>query len=348
MTPAKEAAPFSFRVYRLLVQCYPTEFRKEWEREMLQTFRDCYREAVRQQVSQGLLRLWSLTLYDLTLSVSVEHWRAFLARWRRLFGFEERKIQVMTSLFSICVGERSDIGRVRSENEDSFLSYMPQDSDLLSKKGALFVVADGLGGHTGGEQASQLAVSAVREAYYADDGRDTATALKQAIEYANERIYQENKAKSPAASKEKMMGTTCVAAVVLGDTLYAANVGDSRVYVVRNGQVRQITKDHSLVADQVTAGLLTDEQARAHPERNKIYHCLGLEKVEVDAFTEKVQEGELILLCTDGLWQLLSDEEIGDIVEQYSPEESVQRLIEQANERGGVDNTTVVVASIGA
>jgi serine/threonine protein phosphatase PrpC len=342
--PTKRDHSFSYSLYRLLLFCYPAEFRRVYAREMAITFRDCYREALQQHGKWGVARLWALMLYDLVTSLSVEHIKALIARWKRLFAIEEKQVQ---TLMSITFAQRTDIGRKRSSNEDSALSFLPEDPQLLAKKGALFIVADGLGGQTQGEVASQLTVSIIRDAYYHNAGDDIGVALRQAVEQANARIYQENLSKFPQPFPDKIMGSTCVVAVVQDDTLYVANVGDSRAYIIRAGQVKQVSIDHSVVAEQIRAGLLRPDQVANHPQRNMITRCLGVKgDVEVDIFTEKVQEGDLLLLCTDGLTHYLDDEELGKIVQHDDPQESVQHMIERANEGGGEDNITAVVAKI--
>ena len=138
-----------------------------------------------------------------------------------------------------------------------------------------------------------------------------------------------------------------MAAVLQGDTAYIANVGDSRAYIVRNGSVKQISQDHSIVADEMRAGLITADQARNHPQRNIITRCLGTKtEVEVDIFSEKVQEGDLLVLCTDGLSAVVTDEELGAILRQFQPQESAYQLIERANEQGGPDNITAIVVQV--
>ena len=177
------------------------------------------------------------------------------------------------------------------------------------------------------------------KSYYQNTSEEIPTALQQAVQQANAAIL--------AAGSG--MGTTCVAAVLQGNTLFIANVGDSRVYIIRHGEVKQVSEDHSVVAEQMRAGLLTKEQVREHPARNMITRALG-EKgdVEVDTFSALIQEGDLLVLCTDGLWEFVSDEEIGSIVQQSGPEESVKRLIERANEQGGTDNITAIVVQVSA
>jgi len=168
-----------------------------------------------------------------------------------------------------------------------------------------------------------MAVNLVRDAYYADENDDVDASLLQAMRQANAAIYQASQSQEPLPEKNKM-GTTCVAAVLIGDTVHVANVGDSRAYIVRGKQVIQISQDHSLVAQQVREGVLTPDQAREHPDRNMIYRCLGMSAdVEVDLFSETVQEGDLLVLCTDGLSNLVTDEELREIVHRCGQKESV-------------------------
>ena len=241
------------------------------------------------------------------------------------------------------VAQLTDVGRKREHNEDNMAYVIPKDPQVMAMKGALFIVADGMGGHAAGEVASEIAVDSVSNAYYMDDNEDVATPLLQAIKRANTAIYQraaENMLRSG-------MGTTCVAAVLRGNMSYIANVGDSRAYLVRGNQVRQVSQDHSWVAEQVRAGLLTEEQARTHAQRNVITRCLGTQPdVEVDVFREPLQEGDCLILCSDGLSGLVSDEELLRIVEQSVPQESVYHLVERANENGGPDNITAIVVRV--
>jgi PPM family protein phosphatase len=334
---------FSYRLYRLLLRCYPARFRRIYAQEMARTFRDSYREAMQQQGRSGLLRLWGIVLYDLGVSLFIEYRSAFK---ELLDPIEERHRKNYMGITNIVFAQRSDIGLKRQLNEDSALSIQPEDQQVMEHKGILFVVADGMGGHTRGEVASQLAVNTIRDVYYQQESDDLEASLRLAVEEANARIYQMNMAQTPKPDEDHMMGTTCVAAAVQGDTVYVANVGDSRAYIVRDGRAQQISLDHSLVAQQLREGLITKEQAKDHPDRNKIYRCLGFENVEVDTFSEKVQAGDLLLLCTDGLSELVPEEEVVGIVQQYEPQESVQRLIDRANEMGGKDNITAVVARV--
>lgn len=238
------------------------------------------------------------------------------------------------------VAQLTDVGRKREHNEDNMAYVIPKDMQVMARKGALFIVADGMGGHAAGEVASEIAVDTITNVYYQDDNDDVTTSLLHAIKRANALIHQraaENMLRSG-------MGTTCVAAVLRGNMAYIANVGDSRAYLVRGSQVKQISQDHSWVGEQVRAGLLTEEQARTHAQRNVITRSLGTQPdVEIDIFSELLQEGDSMVLCTDGLSGLISDEEIRCIVDQSRPQESVYHLVERANENGGPDNITAIV-----
>ncbi len=249
----------------------------------------------------------------------------------------------MSKQLRLDVAQLTDVGRKRPHNEDNMAYVIPKDSQVMMKKGALFIVADGMGGHAAGEVASEIAVDTVSYAYYQEDGDDIAASLVHAIKRANTLIHQraaENMLRSG-------MGTTCVAGVLRGGVAYIANVGDSRTYLVRHGQVRQVSQDHSWVAEQVRAGLLTEEQARLHAQRNVITRCLGTQAdVEVDIFAEPLEEGDSFVLCSDGLSGFVSDDDLRAIVNQYVPQESVYHLVERANENGGPDNITAIVVRV--
>ncbi|MBV9257226.1 MAG: Stp1/IreP family PP2C-type Ser/Thr phosphatase, partial [Ktedonobacteraceae bacterium] len=249
----------------------------------------------------------------------------------------------MSKQLRLDVAQLTDVGRKRPHNEDNMAYVIPKDPQVMARKGALFIVADGMGGHAAGEVASEIAVDTVSYSYYQDDGEDVAASLLQAIRRANSLIHQraaENMLRSG-------MGTTCVAAVLRGNVAYIANVGDSRAYLIRRGQTKQVSQDHSWVAEQVRAGLLTEDQARSHAQRNVITRCLGTQsEVDVDVFTEQLEEGDSFILCTDGLSGLVGDEELRTIVDQYVPQESVYHLVERANENGGPDNITAIVIRI--
>jgi len=221
---------------------------------------------------------------------------------------------------------------------------LPKDPLVMTKKGALFVVADGLEEQPAGEVASEIAVDVVCNWYYQDDGDDVTVSLIHAIKRANASIHQ----RAAENLSRNGMGTTCVTAVLRGDMAYIANVGDSRAYLIRlGGNVRQVSQDHSWVAEQVRAGLLTENQAQRNVLTNGLTRYLGMQAdVEIDVFVEPLEEGDSLVLCTDGLFDLISDEDFHKVVNQFVPQESVYHLVQRANENGGPDNITAIVVQV--
>lgn len=238
------------------------------------------------------------------------------------------------------VAQRSETGRARPHNEDYVDHYVPQDPQQLATKGALYLVADGMGGHQAGEVASRAAVDLVIDQYYRDVTHDIGSSLVRAFRAANRMINEQAEADPSKAG----MGTTLVAAVIVGQKVYVASVGDSRAYLVGQGRIAQITEDHSWVQEQIRAGMLTAEQARQHPQRNVVTRALGSKpSVEVDLFEGQIGEGDVVLMCSDGLSGLLEDREMQAIVESRTLEDACRDLVALANERGGGDNITVLI-----
>lgn len=227
----------------------------------------------------------------------------------------------------------TDQGRVRSSNQDAFLV----DNDY-----SVWVVADGMGGHAGGDVASRLAVERIAELVVGDI-QDPVRWLQDAVRTANDAIRQEA-VKRPALNN---MGTTLVALTISPQTGQAvvAHVGDSRAYVFRRGALSQLTRDHTAVEESVRKGLLTPEEALTHPYRHVLSRALGPEReIEPDIGTHHLEAGDLVLLCTDGLTKMLRDEEIGAILaSRATPEGLCRALIAEANRRGGEDNVTTVL-----
>jgi serine/threonine protein phosphatase PrpC len=238
----------------------------------------------------------------------------------------------------------TDIGRRRERNQDNTTHRVPTDEAELAKRGALFVVCDGMGGHAAGEVAAEIGVDTIRDTYFVSTHDDVIDNLADAIRAANERIY-EYAAEHPEVTG---MGTTCVTLLIHGGRAYFVNIGDSRAYIARDGKLRQVTLDHSWVAEQVRAGVLTEEQARVHAHRNVITRSLGTQpNVNADLFIEKLQEGDRILLCSDGLHGYVDEAAIErTVVESDQPDESVQALVDMANENGGPDNITAVLVQL--
>ncbi len=249
------------------------------------------------------------------------------------------------------VGQASDVGRVRSLNQDTVSCFVPEDEVQFRDKGALFLVADGMGGHRAGEVASQEAVDRVREGYYAATTSDadapggTGVILKRAFEAANDAVWTLAQADPSLAG----MGTTLVAAVIRGGKAVIANVGDSRAYLLRGKEFAQITVDHSWVEEQIRAGELTHEQARKHPQRNLITRALGTRpEVAVDLFEVPLRDGDLLLLCTDGLTGQVAPRDVAAVIAELPPQEAADELVARANGRGGIDNVSVVIVQVGA
>lgn len=243
----------------------------------------------------------------------------------------------------IKLGAKTDLGRVRENNEDKFDFFEPEDPDVLARKGYLYAVCDGMGGHAAGQIASEMALKTLIKSYYADNSPDVTGSLQRAVFDANGLIYDAARMIAERAG----MGTTLTAVVIRADEAYFAQVGDSRGYLIRNGQIRQITEDHSWVAEQVKRGVITEEEAQYSPFRNVITRSLGnMPTVESDIFIEDIKPGDIIVLCSDGLSGNLSKEDILKQTEGKAPSQAALDMINLANEKGGGDNITAVVVAI--
>lgn len=238
------------------------------------------------------------------------------------------------------IGAATDRGRVRAHNEDAFDFFEPLPGSPEESKGTLFAVADGLGGHLAGEVASRVAVESLLAGYYTQDHPGLLAGLRAAFDIAHQAVRREAAADASRAT----MATTLVAAVVRGGELLVANVGDSRAYLVRPGNIKQITQDHSWVAELVAEGQLTAEEALSDPRRSVITRALGVgEEVAVDTFQERLSGGEGLVLCTDGLYHYVPADEMAQVAAQRSAQEAAEELVALANQRGGHDNITALV-----
>ena len=237
-------------------------------------------------------------------------------------------------MYSVASASITDTGKVREINEDA-----------VCETGNLFAVADGMGGHQAGEVASALALSQVGQ--YVEDNLGIIPGEKlveKAVSSANAAVHQ----KAVSSARFHDMGTTVTLLYREGDTAYIGQVGDSRAYLLRDGGLRQLTRDHSLVAKLVEEGEITREEARHHPQRNIILKALGLEpQVEADVVSVAIQPGDVFLLATDGLTSLVSDEEISRVLSEHPvPSKAARRLVDLALAAGGTDNVSVVIVSI--
>lgn len=226
------------------------------------------------------------------------------------------------------VGVATDIGKVREGNEDAYLVEPP-----------LYAIADGMGGHLGGEVASRLALETVEDLFQRGKGT-----LADQIREANRAVFR----RSNDDRKVAGMGTTLTAALLDGDEIRLAHVGDSRAYLVRGGTVRRLTEDHTLVNRMIKAGEITPDEAEVHPHRNVLTRSVGTyADVEVEEHDIGLLDGDRLLLCSDGLTDMVTEDQIAAILEATpSPQDAVDRLVRAANRAGGVDNITVVVLDV--
>jgi serine/threonine protein phosphatase PrpC len=224
----------------------------------------------------------------------------------------------------------TDLGKKRNLNEDGYIA-----------NGQIFAVADGMGGHRAGEIASALALDALRFGLAKRSKTTIENRLRDAIKRANKQVHDT----AVREAARRGMGTTLTAVLPVEDKLYIGHVGDSRLYRLRDGILKQITNDHSLVAQLVKSGRLKVEEAEMHPQRNIITRAIGSDRdVEIDVFIEDILPTDRYLLCSDGLTSMLNDNEIAEVLrDKEDLEEACRELVEWANDRGGNDNITVVL-----
>ncbi|MBN1976262.1 MAG: Stp1/IreP family PP2C-type Ser/Thr phosphatase [Anaerolineae bacterium] len=254
-------------------------------------------------------------------------------------------------------GQATHPGQKHARNEDAVITFTyDKEQDGQTVPIGFYLVADGMGGHDAGDLASrtvnQVVTDRIIKIKVLPDLRKStrkltqedvpADILSEAVQKANETLMNHGQKKSSD------LGSTVTSALVIGDVATVANVGDSRTYLLRDGRMEQISQDHSLVARLVDAGIVTPEEVRSHPQRNQIYRCLGHQPtVEVDTFPVQLQEGDRLILCSDGLWEMVPDAEVQHIVESArSPQKACDALIEAANQAGGEDNIAVIVVEL--
>lgn len=251
-----------------------------------------------------------------------------------------RRISVVTA-----IGAKTDLGRIRENNEDKFEFFLPQDEDTLARKGCFYAVADGMGGHAAGQIASELALKTVIGQYYADPSPGVEMSIRSAVQSANAVIYDAAR----AIVERNGMGTTLTGLIIRGDEVIIAQVGDSRCYRLRSNKLEQLTQDHSWVNEQVRRGGMTAEEAAASPFRNVITRSLGnAPTVEPDIFQDALNEGDVYLLCSDGLTGEVSDSEIKETLQKSDPSNAAWDLVGLALDHGGRDNVTVLIVAIRA
>jgi serine/threonine protein phosphatase PrpC len=243
------------------------------------------------------------------------------------------------------VASLSDLGCQRENNEDSYSYWEPASDAEFAQKGRLAVVADGMGGHEGGQEASRIAVQVIQEIYGDTPATDPQALLTAGFQEAHQRIQSY----ATAHPKLRGMGTTATAVVVLANQLHYAHIGDSRLYRVTREEITRLTHDHSYVGRLVESGVISAEEAEAHPQRNILTAALGAGAeiaVETPPTPVPLKTGDILVLCTDGLWGQLTDLELQRAVLQNSPATACRALVNLARERGGPDNITVQVLHV--
>ena len=244
------------------------------------------------------------------------------------------------------IGMLTDVGKVRTIDEDSILAAdLSFGINSESEKFLLLAVADGMGGHAKGEEASKIALNTLTKTIIPELFGNTSFTdlLENGIKNANQEIL-EYTVKNPESSG---MGTTTVCALVKGNNIHLANVGDSRAYVISDDEIRRVTKDHSYVQSLIDEGQITEEEARDHPQKNVITKAVGImESVEPDTMKLTLDDDESLLLCCDGVIAHLTDEDIHKIIcNENNPQNACQQIVDLANQRGGSDNISLIILS---
>lgn len=230
----------------------------------------------------------------------------------------------------------TDVGQKRNMNQD----YVYTSENPVGNLPNLFVVADGMGGHNAGDFASKYTVKQLVKLIESNEETNPIKIMRQSIELANMQLLQ----KANENSELLGMGTTLVAATIVKEYIYIANIGDSRLYIINSG-IRQITKDHSLVEEMIRLGEIEREDAKNHPDKNIITRAIGAaEEISVDFFEMKLEKDDTVLMCSDGLTNMIDDDEICQIIKnEKTAEQKAQKLVETANNNGGKDNIAVII-----
>ena len=239
----------------------------------------------------------------------------------------------------------SDVGKKREHNEDSCILCVPEDAALSKRRGFLFAVADGMGGASAGEFASAMALAILTDHYYSNTELGIPQRLCAALGEANRRIFDE----AEHNEDRRGMGTTASVVVIVDEWAYIAQVGDSRVYVQRSkdGRPVQITEDHSVVAEQVKGGYITEQEAKTHTLRNLITRAVGIANhVTPDLFAFRLRKGDTLLICSDGLSNLVTNSELSDALVNKDLDSASHNLVNHALDRGGSDNITTILIRI--
>jgi protein phosphatase len=245
----------------------------------------------------------------------------------------------------VTVACKTDLGRVRDNNEDKFEFYLPEEEAVLANRGLTFVVCDGMGGHEAGQIASELATKTFLDVYYHHPSEDVVTACREAVRAANRYVLDV----AHAIPSRRGMGTTLSALVLLQREVIVTHVGDSRVYRLREGVLAPLTMDHTWVQQALVQGEISREEAEHHPYRNVLMRAIGTEAdVACDVTRYDLRAGDIYLLCSDGLTGEISEELIAQRLSELGPSEAAWKLVGDALAAGGRDNCTVLIVRVDA
>jgi PPM family protein phosphatase len=237
----------------------------------------------------------------------------------------------------------SDVGVVRTENQDTFGKFPEDLNDIYQSKGILFITADGMGGHENGKDASSIAVETISEKYFSSSSNKNSNSILRAFELANEKILKFSGEKL----QSKKMGTTCSSIIIKGNNTTIAHIGDSRIYKITSKEIEQITHDHTAAEEMYRKGILSKDEVKVYPNKSVLVRALGVEpNINVEMNDKiNIKANDYFLLCSDGLSQI-NKNEIKEIVLLNSPKDACTKLIGLANDRGGKDNVTVQIIKV--
>ncbi|MBI1332377.1 MAG: Stp1/IreP family PP2C-type Ser/Thr phosphatase [Armatimonadetes bacterium] len=249
----------------------------------------------------------------------------------------------LRALAKVSIGAKTDLGRVRENNEDKFEFYVSDDEAVLASRGQVFVVCDGMGGHAAGQIASELASKTFIDVYLSHPAADAKEALVEALTAANRYVFMVSR----SVPNRRGMGTTFTGMVLLQNMGYVVQVGDSRAYRLRNGELTMLTEDHTYMNEMIRMGVLTPEQAAVHPQKHVLTRAVGVEEnVVCDVYEFEIREGDIYFLCSDGILNHVEDDQIGAILGANGPASAAWKLVGQALLGGGSDNATALVVRI--
>ncbi len=245
----------------------------------------------------------------------------------------------------VTVAAKTDLGRVRENNEDKYEFFQSEDEATLASRGQVFLVCDGMGGHAAGQIASELACKTFIDVYLHHPSTDPAVAMISGVQAANRFVLDVGR----AVPSRKGMGTTLSGLVLIQDQAFVVQIGDSRIYRLRNGELLMLTHDHTWVDEAIRAGMIRPEEAETHPYKHVLTRAIGTEgDVRPDVELFDLKAGDVFMLCSDGLVNHVPDDAIGEVLRAKAPSEAAWTLVGQALLGGGSDNTTVMIVRVDA